>query len=271
MALPGFSSVAAQDAPTAAIVGGSSQLITGHPFTAIKYAHRVKVLPDGKLRFIRNERYPTRIARDAYGRLMMQVIHSDDLLPECDRLAMLVPPVCPVWGVFVIDPVAHTVTHWLEGERAGKAAADFPLTHSRLEEAADASSSLPALEPDFSEEDGEVSTVDLGDSIIEGTRVHGVRSTLRYDANHDGRTVHRERVHEAWTSEEMQLIVRVIEGDPKGEETVWGLENISLAPEASLFHVPDAYRLPNAYGTHHNESDSGCAKDFEDPKSWFAE
>lgn len=44
----------------------------------------------------------------------MHVIHRDDLLPECDRLDMPVPPVCPVWSVVVIDAVAHTVTDWLE-------------------------------------------------------------------------------------------------------------------------------------------------------------
>jgi hypothetical protein len=37
-----------------------SSLVLGHPFAAIKYARRVRVLPDGKHKFIRNERYPTR-------------------------------------------------------------------------------------------------------------------------------------------------------------------------------------------------------------------
>jgi hypothetical protein len=106
VALAGCSYVGAQDAPATA---PSSPLITGHPFTAIKYARRVKVLQDGKLQFIRNERYPVRIARDADGRLMMQVLNGDPESPECHWLDTLVPPVCPDWGVFVIDPVAHTV------------------------------------------------------------------------------------------------------------------------------------------------------------------
>jgi hypothetical protein len=271
LSLPGFPRAAAQDATAAAAGSNQAQLITGQPFTAIKYARRVKVLPDGKLQFIRNERYPTRIARDADGRLMMQVISSYDLFPECDSLDLPVPPVCPDWNVFVIDPVAHTVTHWVEGERAGKSAADFPLTQSRLQEAAAATSALPGLGPDFTEQDGEVSDSDLGDRTIEGVRVHGVRWTLRYDTSQDGQTAHRTRIHEVWTSEEMQLIVRVIDGDPNGEETVWGLEKVSVAPDAALFHSPDTYRVPDGYGTHHNKSDSLCWKDFEDLKSWFAQ
>ena len=42
------------------------------------------MLPDGKLHFIRNERYPTRIARAADGRIMMQYL-DDDIPSECDR------------------------------------------------------------------------------------------------------------------------------------------------------------------------------------------
>jgi hypothetical protein len=272
LAAPGLSYVASQNASNASVSGAIPQLITGHPFTAIKYATRVRVLPNQKLQFIRNERYPTRIARDADGRLMMQVqsIQSDHLFfPECDRLDMPVPPACPVWRVFVIDPVAHSVTHWGEGENAPKSAVTFPLTQARLDEAADATSALLALEPDFSLEDGEVDKVDLGDEILEGIPVHGVRWTARRGVNEDGHTVYRVRIHEVWTSKEMQLIMLVIDGDPNGEEKIWGLEKISLAPDASLFRPPDGY------GTHHETNPDRYrllgVDDFEDLKSWFAQ
>jgi hypothetical protein len=68
-------------------------LVVGRPFSATKYAWQVKLLPDGKSQFIRNERYPTRIARDAKGRVMMQMIDSDQLMPECDHMDRLLPPV----------------------------------------------------------------------------------------------------------------------------------------------------------------------------------
>lgn len=254
---------------TQPLSGEIPQLITGHPFTAIKYARRVRVLPDKQLQYIRNERYPTQIARDADGRLMMQVINSDHFFPECDRLDMPVPPACPAWLVFVIDPVAHSLSHWLEGERGGKEAATFPLTQARLDEATDVTSALPSLEPDFSPEDGEVDKVDLGDSTIDGIPVHGARWTARRSVNQDGHIVYRLRIHEVWTSKEMQLIVMVIDGDPNGEEKIWGLEKISLTPEASLFRPPDGY------GTHHETNSERLrivgVPDFEDLKSWFAQ
>jgi len=260
--------------------GSSAGLVVGHPFSAIKYARSVKVLPDGKQQFLRNERYPDRIARDADGRLMMESVESmpsGDLLPECDRLDLPVPPVCPVWSVFVIDPVAHTVAHWLEGERAAHGAVDFPLTAARLEQAVELTATLPGLGPDFIDEDGKVSNVDLGGREIEGVVAHGVRWTLRYDANQDGQTVQRMRIHEVWASAEMQLIIRVIDGDPKGEESIWGLEKISLSPDPALFQPPDGYEMEHRtraqlrnWGVNEGSMDDFAMYDFEHLKSWFA-
>lgn len=255
--------LAAQDAPNSASADGAPRILVGHPFTAIKYARRVRILPNGKLLFIRNERYPTQVARDADGRLMMQVIDSADLPSECDRLDLQEPPVCPVWGVFVIDPVAHTMAHWPEGEISGRVAVDFPLTPSRQQEAAELTSVPPELGPDFTDEDGKMTKLDLGSKDIEGIHSHGVRWTLQYDANQDGGVTQRTRIFEVWTSPEMDLIVRVTDGDPNGEETVWGLEKISLAPDASLFRPPDGFAMQ------HQRVDRWSAQDFEVLKSWF--
>ena len=240
----------------------AASLVLGHPFTATKYARRVRVLPDGKRQFIRNERYPTRIGRDADGRLMMQDIRSDDLNPECDRLDLRVPPPCPAWSVFDWTPVATPRAHWTEGEIGAHVSVDFPLTPARVEEAAESTSKMPEIGPDFNEQDGKVSMADLGERDIEGIQAHGVRSTLRYAANQDGVTVQRTRIHEVWTSMPMQLIVRVIDGDPNGEETVWGLEKISLAPEAGLFRPPDGYEMQ------HRSVDQND-HDYKYLKTWF--
>jgi hypothetical protein len=262
--------LAAQETPAVAASNETSPLIVGHPFSAIKYARSVKILPDGKQKFLHNERYPTRIARDADGRLMMQVIHSDNLLPECNQLDLPVPPVCPLWRIFVIDPVAHIVTHWLDGERAAHISVDFPLTEARLKQTLDLTLALPELGPDFTDEDGKVSTMDLGDRSIEGITAHGVRWTLRYDTNQDGRIIRRKRIHEVWTSAEMQLIIRVIDGDPNGEESVWGLEKVSFEPDPALFRSPDGYEMQHRSLGQWGKTDKYWVdNDFEDLKSWF--
>lgn len=204
------------------------------------------------------------IARDAEGRIMMQMIDTDELMPECDHLDRLVPPVCPVWGVFVIDPVSHTVTHWPGGERGSHAAVDFPLTDSRLKQAARATAELPDIPPDFADEDGKVATTDLGEQLIEGVKAHGIRSTLRYTKEVSGQKVTATRIHEVWTAPEMRLIIRVIDGDPTGVETFWGIEKISLSPDPSLFRPPADYKRE------HEHSDDGTTYDFEHLRAWFS-
>lgn len=263
----------AQHLPSTESAGETSGLIVAHPFTAIKYARRVRVLPDGKWQFIRNERYPVRIARDTNGRLMMQMVDSDELDPDCDHLDLRVPPPCPAWGVVVIDPVSHLVTHWPEGEYAAHIAIDFPLTPERLNEAIEDTSNLPAIGPEFSDEDGHVSKADLGDKDIDGIGAHGIRWTLLYEGNRNGSVVPRTRIFEVWTSAEMQLMVRVVDGDPQGEEVVWGLEKISLQPDPELFQPPAGYQMqhgPRAGNqTRNADSDKYLNGDFEYLKSWF--
>jgi hypothetical protein len=233
-------------------------------FTAIKFARQVQVLPDGKLRFIKNERYPTRIARDADGKLMMQVVHSDSLLPECDHLELRTPPICPVWGIFVIDPEAHKITHWLEGERAAHITLEMLLSEANLEKATRLTSELPDPAPEFHSDEGRISSEDLGEKVIAGVPAHGSRTTLFYTVNESGQQVGRKKIHEVWIAPEMKLIVRVIDGDPNGIETIRGLENISFRPDASLFLPPAEYKMQ------HQKSDTAAAHDFEWLETWFA-
>lgn len=258
--------IAAQErVPLAAdsVLNTNSGFVTGHPFSATKYAREVKALPNGKQQFIRNERYPSRIARDADGRIMMQMVLTDRLQPECDHLESAAPPACPAWSVFVIDPVALTVAHWPEGELASHTWLEFPLSQTRLEQAAHSSSELPEVPPDFGDEYGEVSTADLGDKMVEGIMAHGVRSTLRYTKIESGVPIIHTRIHEVWTSPAMKLIVRVVNGDPSGIESVWGLEKIDLSADPSVF------RPPADYERQRGDSDKYATPDFEYLKSWF--
>jgi hypothetical protein len=239
--------------------------VAGHPFSAIKYARRVRVLPGGKQQFLGNERYPRRVARDADGRLMIQEIDSDNLPSECDKLTVVVPPVCPAWDVFVIDPVARMAIHWVEGEIAGHVALQMPLSQVLFDQAAHTTSDIPDPAPNFTAEDGEVRTVDLGDKEIDGVPAHGARTTLRYARVESGRSIDVIRIHEVWIAAEMKLIVRVIDGDPNGEETVWGLEKISLEPSPSLFRPPQDYEVQRS------TTDRWAIHDLEYLESWFAQ
>jgi hypothetical protein len=243
---------------------GALGFVAGHPFAATKFARRVRVSPDGKEQFISNERYPIRIARDESGRVMMQRIETESL-PECDKLELREPPPCPVWGIFVIDPAARTDTHWLEGERAYHGAVTIPLSQAQLEEAGRVTSDVPDVPPDVDTDASSVTTTDLGDKSIDGISAHGVRTTVIYPAGHAANKAPITWIHEVWTASELKLIVRVVEGDPHGEETVWGVEKVSLRPDLALFQPPSDYELE-----HRKSPGPWSGHDFEQLKTWFA-
>jgi len=237
---------------------GANGTVPAQSFSAIKYAKRVRVLPGGKLRFLKNERYPTKVARDSKGRIMMQFLDSEERSTECDDLRLLAPPPCPSWTVFVIDPNAHTVAHWTEGERGAHIVVDMPIADSNLERAIQSTSDLPPLPAGFTSDEGEVKTVDLGRRVMDGVVAHAVRTTL------ESRDSHRvTRIHEVWIAAESNLIVRVVDGDPNGIETVWGLEKVTLHPDPALFRAPEGYERQ------HQASDVWAMQDFEQLQTWF--
>jgi hypothetical protein len=176
-----------------------------------------------------------------------------------------VPPPCPVWNVFVIDPIARMATHWPEGEIAGHVAVQTPLPQDELDQAARNTSEVPELLPEFSSDEGEVGTTDLGDKEVDGIVAHGVLTTLRYSRVESGKRVRATLIHEVWISPEMKLIVKVIDGDPNGEETVSGLEKISLQPDPSLFLPPQGYQIQRS------TAERLVTRDLAYLESWFAE
>jgi hypothetical protein len=231
-------------------------------FSATKYARLVRVLPDGSLRFVRNERYPSRIARDTEGRIMMQHF-GHYLSSECDRPTMRVPPPCPSWDVFVVDLHSQLVTHWSMGELAGHVAVAMPLSQEHLELATRLTSEMPTVEPQIEDDATSVIREDLGEQVIDGIRARGGRTTITYPVGHLGSKLLTTQIHEIWIAPEMRLIVRMIDGDPHGLERIWGLEKISLHPEPSLFFPPPGYEMQ------HQKSDAWAMNDFEQLESWF--
>jgi|GEM_PF-6311402 len=222
------------------------------PFSAIRYSRRVKVLPDGKVQFLRHELYPALWARDSDGRVRIQSI---DFYGECDQPTAVVPPECDSWIELILDPVTHSMISWPSGWAGVHVAVLISLTTDQVNDLLDVQASgLPIPSP--SEVDGLIDTVtvDLGEREIEGMRAKGVRTTTTYSPGQRGDKAPLKLVHEVWTSPELGTVVRVIDGDPRGEETVSGLEKISLQPSSSLFQKPDNYssrKIDSKYTDHY--------------------
>jgi hypothetical protein len=210
------------------------------PFSAIRYWHRVKVLPNGKTRFLRHERYPAHWARDAAGRVKVESIEFGE---DCNRPTEVVPPECNAWGEDVFDPGAHNVTAWLEGPFAIDIVIIIPLPPNAVSELLEITSGLRTPDPEPDEEATSTKTDYLGEKNIGGVRATGVRTTFVYPAGHLGSKLPVTRIHEVWTSPELEMAVRVIDGDPKGEEIIRGLKKISLNPDPKLFQWPEEYSV----------------------------
>ncbi len=80
----------------------------------------------------------------------------------------------------------------------------------------------------------------LGKRSFKGVQATGIRTTVTR-AGPDGKPA--STIHEVWTSAKMRLVLRVVDGDPQGEETVSGLTAISLSPDAKLFQLPEGRSL----------------------------
>ena len=193
---------------------------------------------------------------------MMQYFEND-VLSECRFPTLPNPPPCPVWNVFVIDPISHIVAHWPEGELAAHVALDMPLSEENLELAERLTSDMPDLGVKLETDVSTVRNQDLGERMIDGIPARGERTTIFYPAGYLGRKQPTSRVHEVWVAPEMRLIVRVVDGDPHGLERISGIEKISRNPDPSDFLPPDGYEIQ------HQNSGKWAERDFEELKLWF--
>jgi hypothetical protein len=238
--------------PESSLTTTSPAVVRGQSFSATKYVRKVKTLPDGKQQFIRNEIYPVQVARDSDGRIRVQVV-GDHLQPECDQPASQVPPPCPSWNVILFDPVTQTITHWAEGEMGGHAAIVVKLSAPQVEDIENSTSVLREVAKKAQPEGPTVTTEDLGEKVVEGVSATGVRTTTVFPVGYSGNKTPITTIREVWTSTEMKLVIKIIDGDPRKEETLRGLEHVSLQPDPSLFRPPDGYEIQ--YGSDSKNAD----------------
>ncbi|WP_124849329.1 hypothetical protein [Acidipila sp. EB88] len=249
----------AQSPQSAASQAGS--IVSGHPFSATKYSRLIRILPNGISQFLQNEAYPIKLARSDAGQVYLQSIES--LEAPCDQLSQKVPPPCPTWDVIVFDPQSDMLTHWTEGEISSHAAVIVKMTTEQSSEVERATSNMPE-EPVHVEEGGAMVTrEDLGKKVIQGVSADGFRITTTHKSSQNGKAA-TETIHEVWRSEELRLVLKVIDGDPAGIEKISGLEKVSLHPASTLFSLPEGFQVqsPNAVGIYAKD-------DLAAVQSWF--
>jgi hypothetical protein len=213
-----------------------SGVIKDKPFSATKYFRRIQITEDGKDKILA-ERHRVYLARDEVGRIRIQTSAGKW---ESVWLAPLTPDY-PIQAITVVDPMNSHLTGWLIGESAAKGFVVFKLSGSQLKEALDLTAEIPLDRGLANVEKSHVKVEQLGEMQIEGVTASGIRYSTVLMHTVDGQPVRTRKIHEVWTSEELHLVIKVIDGDPRGEETVCGLEKISMQANPGVFEAPESY------------------------------
>lgn len=237
---------------------GVPTVISGHPFSAIKYERIVRVQSDGRRATIR-EAHHILLARDARGVIFMSGADRSDSNCDLPQLGHL--EICDFWSTILFDPTTATMWHWPEGEVADKTqATQMDLDYKQLSEAEGLTSIISLPKNNSQDEEGR-QIEDLGERLFAGLRVRGVRTTELHGGSSGEKP--RELVHEVWFSEDYRLVVQVVDGNPEGEERVAGLSHLTISPSASLFEIP-----PNRTVRHWKDSGQYAGVDIDLLSLW---
>jgi hypothetical protein len=228
----------ASDQPTHEVVatGGlmSSLLaapVTHEPYSAMQTTETVKTLADGTKITQHGHHF---VARDSAGRerVEMRLSSAKDGKPEQKV-------------VFVIDPVAHTLTSWGEGTTGPKVA-----TVAKMKEQTGVVPASSTPKQNDSRPQPEITHQDLGSQMIDDLAASGVLTTTVVPVGRSGNDQPITKTHEVWTSDEMKLVLLQKWSDPRSGVRTTQLAHFSRAePDAALFHPPAGYQVKTAEQT----------------------
>jgi hypothetical protein len=208
--------------------------ITGSPFSGTEQRHSLQVLGDGT-RIERND--TSQISRDSEGRLRMETVPAGS-----EGRAMMT----------IQDPVAG-VTYLLDP--AQKTANKMPMPPATP--IAKAMAGPPPVPPPpggpiflSASGAGSVSAVgvpadeSLGAQSINGVTAKGTRTTIDIPVGQIGNDRAIQVVNERWYSDDLQMVVKSSNSDPRFGTTTYELTNINRAePDSTLFQVPSDYTV----------------------------
>jgi hypothetical protein len=95
-----------------------------------------------------------------------------------------------------------------------------------------------------------VTMQNLGSQVLDNVAVTGELKTTVVPAGRSGNDQPITKTHEEWTSQEMQLVFKQRQFDPRSGERVVQLADFSRAePDAALFRPPAGYEVKSALET----------------------
>jgi hypothetical protein len=213
--------------------------VVGEPYSAEQVHGRVQTLADGSTVSHHGHHF---VARDAEGRVHVEVRMAEGQNGKPDTVM-----------VFVMDPVAHTLTTWLSDAPNQAANNTKVASVFKIPAAENRPSSPPARSGAPSESSRPqpiITTEDLGTQQIEGLEVTGKRTTTIVPVGRSGNSAPITKTYEMWTSADLHLVVKQEWNDPRSGKRTVELEKISrTAPDPALFRVPPGYAIKDAIQT----------------------
>lgn len=203
--------------------------VTGEPFSAMWVNEIVKTLADGTKITQHGHHF---VARDSAGRerVEMRLRAAKDGKPELKM-------------VFVMDPVAHTFTSWVEGANGPKVA-----TVAKMKEPKGVVT--PTVTKNDSRPQPEITKQDLGSQMIDNMPATGELTTTTVPIGRSGNDQPITKTYEVWTSDEMKLVLLQKWSDPRMGVRTTQLADFSRAePNAALFRPPAGYQVKTAEQT----------------------
>ena len=202
--------------------------VVGQPFSAEQVMKKGKTLTDGVNITHFGHHF---VARDSAGRVRVEQPCGCD--PAHEQLI----------EVYVVDPVAHTMTKWRLGGNSPKIAYVSKLPEKEPREAAPA-----RMEGAGSGRPQPIiTTEELPVTMIDNLPMKVVKTTTIVPAGRSGNDAPITKVHELWTSEALKLTFMEQWDDPRTGVRTVGLANFSRSePDAALFQPPAGYQLKDA-------------------------
>ncbi|RZU39811.1 hypothetical protein [Edaphobacter modestus] len=246
----------------ASSVVANSQTIgwSTEPYTATKTETLVQKLADGTTMTQVSNLVE---ARDSQGRTMQK--RPTKTFKEGDGVTL----------ISIMDPVAHTTTHWTSNAKNAVrfhmsvpvAKAAVPGGHLPNNEvmtqngSAFAALSLTTVSPILGSTPSPQGTPSaansshpaqtmekLGSKTMAGVYAEGVRLTITYPIGFFGNDRPIVEVRETWTSPDLKIIMLNSDDDPRQGLRTTEVTNIDrVEPDPSIFQVPDGYQVKDTY------------------------
>lgn len=222
LALPHFHS----QTPTPRTARSDQQAgpVVGKPFSGTELRRSTQILSDGT-HIDRTE--TSQFFRDAQGRMRAQsgkrVLIYDPVVRESYDLF----PATKIYQVGAIPEKVNTFSMAVIGENA--------LTGTSTD-------SVGSTNPRPSKADARSVTEDLPPQMIGGVMAKGIRVTITIPAGTIGNDRDVKVINERWYSDELQVLLKSTNSDPRFGVTSYELTNIVMGlPDPSLFQVPADY------------------------------